>query len=67
MESIKFWYTFTDEDKEMSDLDFDMTVSKEDGVNLEDVCETFIRFLEAVGYSPAKAREYFPKELKYDE
>ena len=62
MESIKFWYTFTDESKKMADFDFDMTVSKEDGVNLEDVCETFIRFLESVGYSPAKAKEYFPDE-----
>ncbi len=66
MESIKFWYTFTDENKKMADLDFDMTVSKEDGVNLEDVCETFIKFLEAVRYSPAKAREYFPEEMPWD-
>lgn len=66
MESIKFWYTFTDENKNMADLDFDMTVSKEDGVNLEEVCETFIKFLEAVGYSPSKAREYFPEEMPWD-
>lgn len=62
MESIKFWYTFTDEKKEMADLDFDMSVSREEnGVKLEDVCETFIKFLEAIGYSPARAREYFPE------
>ena len=66
MESIKFWYNFTDEKKELSDLDFDLSVSNENGIHLEDVCETFIRFLETVGYSPAKAREYFPKELDYD-
>lgn len=67
MESIKFWYTFTDEKKEMSDFDFDLSVSNENGIHLEDVCETFIKFLEVVGYSPAKAREYFPKRLEHDE
>lgn len=66
MESIKFWYTFTDEKKEMADLDFDMTVSRENGVKLEDVCETFIKFLEAIGYSPASAGKYFPEEMPWD-
>ena len=61
MENIKFWYTFTDEKKEKSDLDFDLSISNEDGIHLVEVCETFIRFLETIGYSPAKAREYFQK------
>ena len=64
MESIKFWYNFTDEKKEMPDFDFDLSVSNENGVLLEDVCKTFIKFLEVVEYSPAKAREYFPKEYE---
>jgi len=64
MESIKFWYNFTDETKEMSDIDIDMSVSNENGVHLGEVCETFIKFLEAIGFSPAQAREYFPKELE---
>jgi hypothetical protein len=58
MENIKFWYTFTDEKKEKSDFDFDLSISNEDGIHLAEVCETFIRFLEVIGYSPAKAREY---------
>jgi len=62
MESIKFWYTFTDETHKGSDFDFDLSVSNEDGVHLEDVCETFIKFLEVIGYSPEKAREYFPQK-----
>ena len=66
MESIKFWYNFTDEKKEMSDVDFDLSVSNESGIPLEDVCETFIKFLEAVGYSPARARDYFPEEMPWD-
>lgn len=62
MESIKFWYNFTDEKKEMSDVDIDLSVSNENGIHLEDVCETFIQFLKTVGYSPVKAKEYFPDE-----
>jgi hypothetical protein len=66
MESIKFWYNFTDEKKQMPDFDFDLSVSDENGVHLEDVCETFIKFLKVIGYSPEKAKEYFPDELDYD-
>ena len=66
MESIKFWYNFTDEKKKMSDTDIDLSVSNEDGILLEDVCETFIKFLQAVGYSPAKALEYFLEEIPQD-
>lgn len=61
MESIKFWYTFTDEKGDMPNLEVDMTVENEYGVHLQDVCETFGRFLTSVGFSTEKAAEY----LKY--
>lgn len=66
MESVKFWYTFTDETGDQANLDYDLGISKEDGVSLEDVCETFIKFLELMGFSPARAREYFPTEMELD-
>ena len=66
MESIKFWYNFTDETKEMSDVDIDLSVSNDNGILLEDVCETFIKFLDVIGYDPASARKYFPKKMEYN-
>ena len=64
MESIKFWYTFTSETDDQANLDYDLSISKEDGLSLEEVCEIFIRFLELMGFSPARAKEYFPTEME---
>ena len=59
MESIKFWYTFTDENGDMPNSEVEMTVENEYGVHLPDVCETFLRFLISVGFSIENAIEYF--------
>jgi len=63
MEKIKFHYEFKDEAESIADTDIDMTCSRESGLSLEEVTETFIKFLEGVGFSPVKAREYFPEEM----
>lgn len=63
METIRFWYTFEDENKEMADTDVEISVSKVDGIYLQDVCENFVMFLRAVGYSTDGLAKYFPKEL----
>ena len=59
METIRFWYTFDDEDGSMPVSDVEISVSSEDGVNLGDVCEAFAHFIAAAGYSPANLSEYF--------
>ena len=63
METIRFWYTFEDENKEMADTDVEISVSKVDGIYLQDVCENFVMFLRAVGYSTDGLAKYFPKKL----
>ena len=63
METIIFWYTFEDENKEMADTDVEISVSKVDGIYLQDVCENFVMFLRAVGYSTDGLAKYFPKKL----
>ena len=61
METIRFWYTFEDKDKDsnMPVTDVDISVSSEAGVGLGDVCEAFVHFIEAAGYSSANLSEYF--------
>lgn len=66
METIRFWYTFEDENKEMADTDVEISVSKADGVHLQDVCDSFVSFLRAVGYSTDGLAKYFPKELDWE-
>lgn len=66
MEKIRFYYKFKDETESISDTIVDMTCSRDSGVSLEEVVETFVKFLEAVGFSPKKAMEYFPEEMSWD-
>lgn len=66
METIRFWYTFEDENKEMADTDIEISVSKVNGIHLQDVCESFVMFLRAAGYSTDGLAKYFPKELDWE-
>ena len=59
METIRFWYTFEDEDNEMPTEDVEITISDEAGVKLPDVCDAFARFIESIGYSTENLVENF--------
>lgn len=59
METIRFWYTFENKDGDMPVNDVEISVSSEAGVSLRDVCEAFVHFINAAGYSPARLSEYF--------
>lgn len=59
METIRFWYTFDDEDGDMSTSDIEVSLSNEDGVNLGEVCEAFEHFLSAAGFCAENLSEYF--------
>ena len=51
METVHFWYTFEDENGEISNSDIDISVSRKDGVRRDEICDAFVRFLEAAGFS----------------
>lgn len=51
METVRFWYTFEDEDKDISNSDIDIAVSREGGVRRDEICDAFVRFLAVVGFS----------------
>ena len=53
METIRFWYTFEDESGKTSNSDIDISLSKEGGVNRNEVCDAIVRFLVVVGFSTA--------------
>jgi len=61
METIRFWYTFEDEDKdsEIPTEDVEITISNESGIKLPDVCDAFARFIESIGYSTENLVENF--------
>ena len=46
MEAVHFWYTFEDENGEISN-----SVSRKDGVRRDEICDAFVRFLETAGFS----------------
>lgn len=58
METIRFWYTFEDEDGDMPKTDVDISIEG-DGLHRDEVCEAFERFLTAAGYSTAGLSEMF--------
>lgn len=54
METVRFWYTFEDKSGENSTSDVEISLSKEEGgVHRDEVCDAFVRFLEAAGFSTA--------------
>ena len=58
METIRFWYRFSDEenDNECKIVE----VSKEtDGLPCHAVCEMFMDFMESCGYAEENIRKYF--------
>lgn len=59
METIRFWYTFKDPDKEMSNTDVGISLSHEESINREEICEAFVKFLSAVGFSTDGLAEMF--------
>lgn len=59
METIRFWYTFEDEDGEIPTEDVEMTISDEAGIRLPDVCDVFARFIASIGYSTDNLVENF--------
>ena len=55
METVRFWYTFENKNGEPSnsDIDIDISVSREGGVRRDEVCDAFVKFLDAIGFSTA--------------
>ena len=61
MEKVGFWYSFEDEDGDISNHNVDMEISNEHGVGRDDVCETFVNFLAAAGYSVDNLSKVFDR------
>ncbi len=59
METVRFWYTFEDETGDMPTHDTDMSIRRESGLMVDDVCETFLTFMVAAGYSEESVIKYF--------
>lgn len=59
MEKIRFNYSFTPNGSDMPDSDICMNISHECGLNIEDVCDTFLDFMEAAGFSSNAVYAYF--------
>lgn len=51
MENIRFMYEFEDETGGIPNQHVDMEISCESGVFRNDVCDTFVKFLAAAGFS----------------
>lgn len=60
MEYIKFKYEFNDLDHKVPDKKVTIYCDgKEEGLNAYDVCEAFMDFMEAVGFSKDNIYDYF--------
>ncbi len=59
METVRFWYTFEGKDQEMSNTDVEISLSHEDGIKREEICEAFVRFLAAAGFFTGGLAEMF--------
>jgi len=59
METVRFWYTFEDKEGDIPTHDTDLSISREHGLMADDVCETFLTFMVAAGYSEESVIEYF--------
>lgn len=59
METIRFWYTFEDEEGQFPVQDTDISISCRNGLKVDDVCQTFLTFITAAGYSEDSIIKYF--------
>ena len=58
MESIEFVYSFTDQDKP-DDLKRVIIRKSDDGLDANDICEDFVDFMVAAGFSEQNVYDYF--------
>lgn len=59
MERISFWYEFNDEDGHVSGNDIHFDIENESGVQRDEICEAFARFLASAGFSTEGLSELF--------
>ncbi len=59
MENIRFVYEFEDETGGIPNQKVDMGIGCESGVFRNDVCETFVKFLAAAGFSTSNLAKSF--------
>ena len=59
MERISFWYEFNDEDGHVSGNEIHFDIENENGVQRDEICEAFARFLASTGFSTEGLSELF--------